>query len=276
MEHEQWPPAGVDPTKASIARVYDCGLGGKDNFAADREVVAGGSQIIANASDGVIEHRRFIRRVVRYLSGAGIHQFLDLGCGLPTDENVHDVARSVNPDARIAYVDNDPMVLTHGRALLAGEHTIVVQADVRQPQEIINNPEIRDHLDFDRPIGLLMFAVLHHIGDQENPDAIAGAFRDATCPGSYLALSHFHNPGEKMPDVAAKITAYEELFNETLGTGRWRSYDEILGYFGDFEMMDAGLVPIYEWQSDGSGLTFAPEMYYSLYGGVSRKPDARP
>lgn len=273
MTSEQPPPFTMDVDKSSIARVYNYGLGGKDHFAVDREAARAGAAIAPDAREAGFANRAFIRRVVRHLAEVnGIRQFLDLGCGLPSEPNVHEVVHAVNPEARVVYVDNDPMVVTHGRALLADNGTtIVVRGDLRRPEEILNSPELREHLDLSQPIGLLLFAVLHHINDQENPSGIAEAFREVLCPGSHLAISHFHNPGESMPELAARVLECERVFNETLGTGRWRSREEIFGYFGDFELVEPGLVPVYEWHPDDSVPKVKSDLHHALIGGVARK-----
>ena len=168
-------PPGVDRTKPSIARAYDAYLGGKDNYAVDREVVARTDEWIPEARGSTVANRAFLRRVVRYLvRDAGIRQFIDLGSGLPTAGNVHEVAQEIDPGVRVVYVDNDPMVLAHARALLAtNDTTAVLTSDVRRPREILDDPKLRRHIDFDRPVGLLMFAILHHINDGEDPGGIA-------------------------------------------------------------------------------------------------------
>jgi S-adenosyl methyltransferase len=182
-------PAGVDTTKPNIARMYDYLLGGKDNFAADREIAEISLRIMPDSRKGPRSNRAFLRRVVRYLTAAaGIRQFLDLGSGLPTRGNVHEIAQEIAPTARVVYVDNDPVVLTHSRALLAGNHTAVVTADIREPESILKHPAVRGLIDFDRPVGLLMFAILHHVNDTEDPGGIAATFREAMPSGSHLSV----------------------------------------------------------------------------------------
>jgi hypothetical protein len=266
---------GIDTSRPSIARVYDYFLGGKDNFAVDRAMVGRVLQIAPDAPEGGQINRAFLRRVVRHLAGeAGIRQFLDIGSGLPTRGNVHEIAHQMNPAARVVYVDNDPMALAHGRALLADSHTTtVLQADLREPERMLADPELRSFIDFDQPVGLLMFAILHHINDDEDPASIAARLRAAVPSGSYLAISHFHNPGEKHPELSRRMLEGERVFNQTLGTGRWRTYEEILAYFGDFEMVEPGLVPMAEWRPDpGESVATTSNMYYTFLGGVARKP----
>jgi S-adenosyl methyltransferase len=274
MTFEEMAPPGVDTTRPSIARVYDFFLGGKDNFAIDRMAGQKALEITPDAMEAGRASRAFLRRTVRLLAAeAGIRQFLDLGSGLPSQGNVHEVAHSVDPSIRVVYVDNDPMVLTHGRALLADNHTTtVIEADIRRPDEILHNATVRQYLDFTKPVGLLMLAVLHHVGDDEAPAEIAAKLRASLAPGSYLALSHFRDPAGLDPAVSANAHEVERVFNATLGTGRWRQQDEILSYFGDFELLDPGLVPLADWRPEPQDVRPAQtDTYLTFVGGVARK-----
>ncbi|WP_327048986.1 SAM-dependent methyltransferase [Microbispora sp. NBC_01189] len=266
--------ARIDTSKPSIARVYDFFLGGKDNFAIDRQIGEATLKIAPDAPAAGRSNRAFLRRVVRHLATeAGIRQFLDIGSGLPTQGNVHQVAQEAAPDSRVVYVDNDPIVLVHGRALLATNgSTMVIEADIRDPESILNHPAVRDLIDFTQPVALLLFAILHHLNDHEDPHAIAARFREALPSGSYLALSHFHNPGPSMPEVSAQATTAEKLFNENLGTGRWRTRDEILAYFGDMELLEPGVVPLAEWRPDPGEPVDRGITYHTWLGGLARKP----
>jgi hypothetical protein len=264
----------IDVTKPNIARVYDAFLDGKDNFAADRAVVELTLQIAPDAAAGAKANRAFLRRVVRYLAGqAGVGQFLDIGSGLPSQGNVHEVACEVDPAARVVYVDSDPMVLVHGQALLARAPSVcVVTADVRRPAEILDSTQVREFIDFGRPVGLLMLAILHHVNDEEDPGGIAARFREAAAPGSYLAISSFRMPGPEHPQEAAKTREVQELFNAEFGTGLWREHEQILQWFGDWELLEPGLVPLPEWRPDSTGQTARDSTYYGFVGGVARKP----
>lgn len=272
MANEKAPP-GVDPSRPSIARVYDYMLGGKDNFAVDRAAGEAALRITPDGPEAARACRAFLRRVVRYLTAtAGIRQFLDLGSGLPTQGNVHEIAHAVDPEVRVVYVDNDPMALAHGRALLADARTTtVVEADIREPERLLANPEVRALIDFDQPVGLLMLAILHHLHDDEDPAGVARRFQAALPAGSYLALSHFHDPGDAHPEVSRRARAVEKVFNETLGTGRWRTHREILTYFGDLELLPPGLVPLAEWRPDGTEQARQTDTYHTIVGGVARK-----
>jgi hypothetical protein len=273
VTNEEWAPPGIDTKKPSIARVYDFMLGGKDNFAIDRQVGELALQITPDGPEAARANRAFLRRVIRYLTAeAGIRQFLDIGSGLPSQGNVHEVAQAVDPAARVVYVDSDPIVLAHGRALLGNtDTTTVIQADLRHPADILNHPDVAALIDFNEPVGLLLFAILHHLKDSEDPAGVAAQLRDALPAGSYVAISHFHDPGDAHPDASKKALVVEKIFNETLGTGRWRTRDEILAYFGDLEVLEPGLVPLAEWRPEPGEKFEQPDTHYTFVGAVATK-----
>jgi hypothetical protein len=194
-----WPdsvPAGivprVDASVPNVARIYDSLLGGKDNFAADRDAAAELLALIPDAQAACHHNRVFVRRAVRFLAGqAGIRQFIDIGTGLPTQGNVHDIAQATAPDARVAYVDYDPVVVSHAQALLATTPTVaVINADLRNPEQILTDPAVRALIDFSQPVAVLLAAILHFIADDEHPHQIADTLKAAIPPDSYLVLSH--------------------------------------------------------------------------------------
>jgi hypothetical protein len=240
-------PPTIDTTKPNIARIYDYWLGGKDNFEADRVAA---EQVLAQLPGqrrSALENRRFLRRAVRFLAGeAGIDQFLDIGVGLPTQGAVHEVAHEINPNARVAYVDYDPVVVSHGNVLLTTpDLSVVAREDVRRPKDLLANPVIRGHLDFSRPVALVLLAVLHFVPDEDDPGAITAALREALAPGSYLVLTHICE--ERLPDKAAARRAmdvYERASERILP----RSTEQIRGFFGDFELVEPGLVPKHMWR----------------------------
>jgi S-adenosyl methyltransferase len=273
-DKEDGAPPGVDVTTPNVARVYDAFLGGKDNFAADRAVVEFALQVTPDAPAGARANRAFLRRVVRYLvREAGITQFLDIGSGLPSNGNVHEIAHETDPGSRVVYVDYDPVVLSHGRALLADARTTtVVTADIRRPAEILEHPEVRKYVDFGRPVGLLLLSILHHLTDEESPADITAALRDALPSGSYLAISSFCMPGPEHLEAAAKAREMEKMFNEKLGSGFWRDRDKVLTWFGDWELLEPGLGPLPEWRPDVTGQLKRDATYYGYVGGVARKP----
>jgi hypothetical protein len=265
--------AGIDVTRPNVARVYDAFLGGKDNFAADREFVAKAVELAPKSPLVAKANRAFLRRVVRYLVGeAGITQLLDIGSGLPTQGNVSEVAHEVNPAVHVVHVDNDPVVYTHSKALLADSRTTdIVALDVRRPADILADPVVREMIDFGRPVGLLLFAILHHIQDHEDPAWIAAQLRDAMPRGSYLAISSFRMPGPELPELRAATIEGEKLLVGTLGSGRWREDEEIITWFGDWELLEPGWVSLAAWRPTISRRIPQDEVYHGFFGGVARK-----
>ncbi|HEY7483122.1 MAG TPA: SAM-dependent methyltransferase [Streptosporangiaceae bacterium] len=265
--------AGFDIDRPNVARVYDCFLGGKDNFAPDREFVEKALQFEPKAALGARYNRAFLRRAVRYLVGeVGLTQLLDIGSGLPTQGNVGEVAHEIDPEVRVVYVDKDPVVHTHSKALLADARTTdIVLGDIRRPGDILANPAVRALIDFDRPVGLLLFAILHHIEDHEDPAGIATRLRDALPPGSHLAISSFRIPGPELPEIRAQTIEAEKLLTGTLGSGRFREDKEILGWFGDWELLEPGWVALPDWRPTVQGRVQQDGIYHTFFGGVARK-----
>jgi SAM-dependent methyltransferase len=231
-------PQGVDPHIPNAARMYDYFLGGKNNFKADRDLGDMVLSVMPEASDGTRENRAFIGRLVQYFCDQGITQFLDLGSGLPTQENVHEVAHRFNPDARVVYVDNDPVVAAHGRALLADPNRVaMVMGDMRRPEEILADPEVRGLLDFDRPVAVLMMFILHFVPEEDDPQEFVAAYRKALAPGSYLAMTHVTN------DVATeRVMRVSEFYRQSNAAFTPRPSGEVGAFFGDFELVPPGLV----------------------------------
>jgi hypothetical protein len=255
------------------ARIYDYFLGGKDNFPADREVAEQVVAIAPVARDIVEDNRAFLRRAVRLLAGeAGIRQFIDLGSGLPTQGNVHEIAQAVAPDARVVYVDNDAMVVTHSRALLAGDNTAAIEADLRDPDSVMRHPEVRELIDFDQPIALLLMAILHFVPDDEDPYGIVARFRDALPAGSYLALSHGTRDIPARPDMSPEAMAemgakVERLYQLTTASLVTRTHAQVERFFDGFDLLDPGLVEIQLWRPDEADALLPG----GFYGGVGRK-----
>jgi hypothetical protein len=266
--------ADIDISKPNIARVYDCFLGGKDNFAADREFVRQSLEVTPKAPLAARVNRVFLRRAVQYLAAeVGLTQFLDIGSGLPTQGNVSEVAHAIDPAIHVVHVDNDPIVYTHSKALLSDKFTTdIVIGDVREPAKILADPDVRRLIDFDRPVGLLLLAILHHVEDADDPGRIAAQLRDAMPPGSYLALSSFHMPGPELPELRALTIESEKLLLGTLGSGRWREGVEIESWFGDWELLEPGVVPLPDWRPGPGIEVLRDEFYHGFVGGVARKP----
>jgi hypothetical protein len=231
---------GINPSVPHPARIYDYLLGGRDNFPVDREA---GEQVIAaipNVREMARENRWFLQRVVRYLAAeAGIRQFIDIGTGIPTQGNVHEVVQAVAPDARVVYVDNDPIVHVHSDALLAGNSTTIVLGDLREPDAILDDPKLLKVIDFDEPVAILLVAILHFITHEDDAAGIVARLRDAMAPGSYLVVTHFTQDFD--PAAARKVMkAYERAAAPSVP----RSHAEVERLFDGFELLEPELVQI--------------------------------
>jgi S-adenosyl methyltransferase len=271
MQHEQSPEDRIDTSVAHSARRYDYWLGGKDNFAADRE---SGDEIAAAFPTirlAVRENRAFLRRVVTFLAGeAGVRQFLDIGTGIPTAHNTHQVAQGIDPRARVVYVDNDPMVLIHARALLTSRPegaTAFIDADLRDAEKILGDPSLKATLDFGRPVGLMFMAVLHFIGEDEDPYAPVRHLVQALPAGSYVALSHV---SYDLLDDATQARLREE--ERRHGPFRGRDAHEISHFFDGLELVAPGLVPIVDWHPELHPQPAASAIDVAIFGGVARVP----
>jgi hypothetical protein len=260
-----------DATRAHPARMYDYLLGGKDHFEADRDAIAGLLKAVPTARTGARENRAFLGRAVRYLvAEAGIRQFLDVGSGLPTAHNVHEVAQSIAPDTRVVYVDNDPMVLAHARALLASHpagRTAYIQADLRDPDAILDHPTVRETLDLSQPVALMLVAVLHFFPDEADPAGLVSRLLAALPSGSYLVASQttrdFH-------DVRAAADGVQAIQQAGLQF-QTRTADEFLKVaFTGLQLVDPGVVSVSEWRPDRDLRPQPGEVGY--YGAVARKP----
>ncbi|BCJ49056.1 hypothetical protein Asp14428_05310 [Actinoplanes sp. NBRC 14428] len=259
----------LDTGRPHPARVYDYLLGGKDNFAADRAAAAEGLKVNPNAATAPLQNRAFLRRAVRFLAAeAGVRQFLDIGTGLPTSPNVHEVAQGVRPGARVVYVDNDPIVLTHARALLTSTpegRTAYVDGNLYDVDGILGSPELTGTLDLREPVAVLLLAILHFLDDDADPYAIVARLMDALPAGSYLVLSHI--TADHDPESWAR---FAEIMRRQGITTRLRDRPEVARFFTGLELVEPGVVPILRWRPDADEpLTDAQ---VALYGGVARKP----
>ena len=260
-----WAPPGVDLERPSIARVYDFYLGGSHNFECDRSFARRVLEVMPELSMVVRENRAFLRRAVRYLCAQGIDQFLDLGSGIPTVGNVHEVAGELLPDRRVVYVDHDPIAVAHSTELLRGDDRVaVLGADLTDPRAVLADPVLRGHLDLSRPVAVLLVAVLHFVDDDRHPERLVADYVSGVAPGSYLAISHASTERD-MVDAAV-------LYNQpnSPGSTRLRSRDEIAELFGGLELVEPGLVRMPLWRMDApEDLRGDPERYPG-FAGVGR------
>ncbi|GAA2820770.1 SAM-dependent methyltransferase [Saccharopolyspora taberi] len=244
-------PAEVDTSRPNIARIYDAGLGGKDNFEVDRQVMRAILEVAPDAGVAVRDNREWLIRVTRFLAeNAGIRQFVDLGSGLPTAENTHEIAQRIAPDSTVVYVDNDPVVEAHSRALLEeNEQTHFVRGDLTDPGELLSESVLGRILDLSEPIALYQIGILHHFADIDRLRAIMRTYVDALAPGSYVAISHFHNPGGEYDEIAKRVGKI--MLDSGMGGGYFRSREEIASLFAGVELVEPGLTLAPDWWPDG-------------------------
>jgi hypothetical protein len=266
-------PADIDTAKASVARVYDAFLGGKDNYEVDREVFRRVQQAAPEARLLAWDNRNFLIRVTRFIaSETGVTQFLDCGSGLPTAENTHQVAQRIQPDARVVYVDNDPVVLAHGRALLEeNDQTHFSAADIFEPREILDDEIVRKHLDFSQPIALFQLGTLHHYDGERSPGDIMQEYIEGLPSGSYVALSHFFDPeSSEHSELARRM---EQIFlHSPMGSGMFRTRTEIESMFPGLELVEPGLTRCADWWPDGPRVKPLDQVSHCILGAVGRKP----
>ena len=260
-------PPGFDTSVAHVARVYDYWLGGRDNFAADRIAAEQAKQAYPDIVFSVRANRAFLARAVRYLAGeAGIRQFLDIGTGIPTSNNTHEVAQSAAAECRVVYVDNDPIVLAHARALLVSSPhgvTNYLDSDLRDTRKILTGAART--LDFSRPIAIMLMAILQHIDRADDPYAIVARLVEAVPPGSYLIISH---PASDIE--AAAMGQMAQRLNQLMAEKvTFRGHDEVLRFFSGLELVEPGLVRVQQWRPDTEAEATSPA---ALWGGVGRKP----
>jgi SAM-dependent methyltransferase len=248
-------PDSDDPIGArypNTARIWNYQLGGKDNFAVDRDASEAANAMVKAlgvpaGADTAVESRHLLQRMVDYLLGQGVRQFLDLGSGLPNMANTHQIAHRVSPEARVVYVDIDPLVSTHAAALMAGPDVVTLRADLREPEQVLGDARVRDLLDFGQPVAIMFMCVLHCLWDREDPWGIVRQFRDAVAPGSYLALSHM--TGEAHPEAAEGLFRIsQDLHWNTPLISRDRA--DIARFFDGFTLVEPGLVPPAQWRPD--------------------------
>ena len=260
-------PNGIDTSVPHTARVYDYWLGGKDNFAADRRAAEAGYRAFPGVLQSVQANRAFLARVIRHLvTEAGIRQFLDVGSGLPTVRNTHEIAQEKAPESRIVYVDNDPVVLLHARVLLQSSpegRADFLHADARDPSSILEQAAAT--LDFSQPVAVIMLGVLHFLPSDDEVTAITATFRDAVAPGSHLAVSHMANDIE--PEIMAEFA--RRMRESGVTQDAQRSREQVTALFAGLDLLDPGVVPVSKWRPDTD---VAANAVTTLWGGVARKP----
>jgi O-methyltransferase involved in polyketide biosynthesis len=267
VDRLDWASPEIDVERPSVARMYDYYLGGSHNFAADRRAAEAVIAAVPDVADGCRANRAFLRRVVREMVAAGVRQFVDIGSGIPTVGNVHSVAQRQAPDARVVYVDIDPVAVAHSRQLLTGNDRVaVLQADLREPRHILTHPDLTGLVDLTRPVALMLFGVLHFVSDEENPAGLLAILREALVPGSYLAISH--GTGDSRPREAREAT---EVYQRTANPLTVRGRAEVAGFFAGYELLDPGLVWLSQWRpEDQSEIEPHPERH-AMIGGVGRR-----
>ncbi|MGH3204668.1 MAG: SAM-dependent methyltransferase [Streptosporangiaceae bacterium] len=259
-------PVPFDASKPHVARVYDYLLGGKDNFAADRAVGDRMLTSIPAVQLGVRAQRDVLGRVVRYLVGeVGLRQLLDIGSGLPTADNVHEIAQRIDPATRVVYLDNDPIVLSHAEALLADDKsTFVVEGDLRDPAGILSHPDVHKHLDWEQPIGLLMCGILHYVLDEEHPGDVVATLYRALPPGSYVFIHHLLS----IEDPAAAVL--QDQMRAGLGRAQFRTMNEVRELFDGLALVEPGLVLVPDWRPEPPAIRDHPVLDMACVG-VARK-----
>jgi SAM-dependent methyltransferase len=269
---EEAVPTYIDVSKASVARVYDAFLNGKDNYEIDREVLRRIQQVAPEATQLGWDNREFLIRASRFIAAqTGITQYLDLGSGLPTAENTHQIVQRLDPESTVVYVDNDPVVLAHGRALLEeNDRTHLIGADIFKPSQVLENEVVHKYLDFSEPIALYQCGTMHHYTGERYAE-IMQEYVDALPSGSYVALSHFYDPEtDEFSPLARKM---EEVFiHSPMGSGSFRTRAQIESMLPGLDLVEPGLVLCADWWPDGPRVKPLPTVSYCIAGAVGRKP----
>ncbi|MGW4116666.1 SAM-dependent methyltransferase [Actinosynnema sp. NPDC004786] len=271
MSDLDWVPDEVDTTVPSVARTYDYLLGGAHNLAVDRAMGDRMLEVLPGARDLVRLNRAFLRRAVTYLAGRGVRQFLDIGSGIPTAGNVHEIAQEVAPDCRVVYVDKDPVAVAHSRLMLADDPlTTAVRADLREPEDVLGRPEVTGLLDLDEPVALLLLLIVHFVPDEERPGELLARYRDRLAPGSHLVVSHA--TADERPDTMRRAadTVRESRSKDNLV---YRTHAEVTALFDGYELVEPGVIGHALWRPDGAGdIADRAEDNNQVWAGVGRKP----
>ncbi|MFF9314001.1 SAM-dependent methyltransferase [Streptomyces sp. NPDC014748] len=268
MERPAWAPRSIDISVPSVARIYDYYLGGSHNFEVDREAARKAMEHLPGLPKIMQANRAFMRRAVRFALDEGVTQFLDIGSGIPTFGNVHEIAQAARPGSRVVYVDHDPVAVTHSEAVLAGnDDADVVAADLRKPREILESPRLRALIDVNRPVALLLVAILHFVEDTDDPYAAVAELRDALAPGSLLVLTHASYERIPLPPERSEgaVDVYKDIRNPLI----MRSREQIARFFEGYDMVEPGLVPMPLWRPETAPEDEDPYAF-SGYAGVGR------
>ncbi|CAL9594874.1 SAM-dependent methyltransferase [Streptomyces sp. enrichment culture] len=269
MDRPAWAPPGIDLSVPSVSRIYDYYLGGSHNFEVDREAARRAMEFLPGLPKIMQANRAFMRRAVRHAVGEGVTQFLDIGSGIPTFGNVHEVAQQADPEARVVYVDHDPVAVAHSKAVLEGnDRADIAAADLRKPHDILRSPEVARLLDLDRPVALLLVAVLHFLEDTDRPHEAVAELRDALAPGSLIVVTHASFDGIPVPQEQAggTVGVYRDIRSPLV----MRSREEVARFFDGCEMVEPGLVSMPHWRPDTPPEQEDPYAF-SGFAGVGRK-----
>ncbi|MFH9060962.1 SAM-dependent methyltransferase [Streptomyces coeruleorubidus] len=268
MERPAWAPRSIDISVPSVSRMYDYYLGGSHNFEVDREAARRAMEFMPGLPKIMQANRAFMRRAVRYAADQGISQFLDIGSGIPTFGNVHEVAQAARPGARVVYVDHDPVAVAHSQAVLQGnDEADIVAADLRKPQEILRSPEVERLIDLNQPVALLLVAILHFVEDEDDPYGAVAELAEALAPGSLLVLTHASYEGIPLPPERAggAVNVYQDIRSPLI----MRSREEIARFFKGYDMVEPGLVAMPRWRPDTAPEDEDPYAF-SGFAGVGR------
>lgn len=250
VERPRWASADVDLDRPSVARVYDYYLGGSHNFAVDREFAEKVRQALPGVTQIARENRAFLRRAVRDLCNDGIDQFVDLGSGIPTEGNVHEVVQEINPDARVVYVDWDPVAVAHGQSILTdNDRAVAIHGDLREPEIVFADPRLRQLIDPSKPTAVLLIAVLHFVPDERRPIELVRRIAGFLAPHSYIAISHIGSSPARQRQAQGKAAA---LYTQTASPVITRTQEEITALFGGFPIVEPGVVQMSRWRPDPS------------------------
>jgi SAM-dependent methyltransferase len=254
--------------RPSPARVYDALLGGSHNFEVDRLAAANGTRLVPDLPISAAANRRFLRRAVTYLANNGVRQFVDIGAGIPTVGNTHEIVQEIDPEGRVVYVDIDAVAVAHATAILGGNpNAVVVQGDFRAPEALLGDIKATGLVDPEQPVALLMVALLHLIPDDEGPGPATAALRDAVAPGSHLVISHLTS--DRRPEETARLSS--EVAQRDRISLVFRPREAIEAFFGDFTLVEPGLVPLTEWRPDAAEQDAGPAGSSLYFSGVGRK-----